>query len=149
MNLEPGGRPGGEIKFIIGVLLAGIGLWLFFDSVRLTTGHHGLISSAFGGRGGGGGMGQTTSMAIILVPLFIGVTGLFFNVNQKWAWALTSVGILILSVEILSRMRPHFNVKASHAVLMLVMIAGGLGLMLRAYIEDSRTKIKDDSEAND
>lgn len=146
MTLEPGGRPGGEIKFIIGVLLSGIGMWLFFDSVRLTTGHHGLISSAFGGRDGGGGMGQTTSMAIILVPLFIGVIGLFFNVKQKWAWALTIIGILILSVEILSRMRPHFNVKASHAVLMLVMIAGGLGLTLRAYIEDGRAKINDDSE---
>ena len=91
-------------------------------------------------------MGETTSMAIILVPLFIGVIGLFFDVNQKWAWALTTIGMLILSVEILSRMRPHFNVKATHAVLMLVMIAGGLGLMLRAYVEDSRAKPKDDSE---
>ena len=96
--------------------------------------------------GGGGGMGETTSMAIILVPLFIGVIALFVDVNQKWAWALTAIGVLILSVEILSRMRPHFNVKASHAVLMLVMIAGGLGLMLRAYIEDSRAKIKDESD---
>ena len=148
MSLEPGGRPGGEIKFIIGVLLTGIGIWLFFDSVRLTTGHHGLISGAFGGRGGGG-MGETTSMAIILVPLFIGVIGLFFDANQKWAWALTLIGVLILSVEIVSRMRPHFNVKASHAVLMLVMIAGGLGLMLRAYIEDSRAKPKDESESLD
>ena len=143
MSLEPGGRPGGEIKFIIGFLLAGIGLWLFFDSVRLTTGHHGLVSNLFGG---GGGMGETTSMAIILVPLFIGVIGLFFDVNQKWAWALTTIGMLILSVEILSRMRPHFNVKATHAVLMLVMIAGGLGLMLRAYVDDSRAKPKNDSE---
>ena len=145
MSLEPGGRPGGEIKFIIGVLLTGIGIWLFFDSVRLTTGHHGLMSNFFGGRGGGG-MGETTSMAIILVPLFIGVIALFVDVNQKWAWGLTLIGVLILSVEILSRMRPHFNVKASHAVLMLVMIAGGLGLMLRAYIEDSRAKIKDESD---
>jgi hypothetical protein len=145
MSLEPGGRPGGEIKFIIGVLLAGVGFWLFFDSVRLTTGHHGLMSNIFGGRDGGA-MGETTSMAIILVPLFIGVIGLFFDVSQKWAWALTIIGVSILSVEILSRMRPHFNVKATHAVLMLVMIAGGLGLMLRAYIEDNRAKIKDESE---
>lgn len=103
------------------------------------------MSNIFGGRDGGA-MGETTSMAIILVPLFIGVIGLFFDVSQKWAWALTIIGVSILSVEILSRMRPHFNVKATHAVLMLVMIAGGLGLMLRAYIEDNRAKIKDESE---
>jgi len=141
MSLEPGGRPGGEIKFIIGILLTIVGFWLFFDSVRLTTGHHGLISNLFGGRGNSN-MGQTTSMAIILVPLFIGVIGLFFDVRQKWAWALTVIGMLILGVEILSRMRPHFNVKASHAVLMLVMIAGGLGFMLRAYVEDRRANPK-------
>lgn len=137
MSLDPGGRPGGEIKFIVGVLLSGIGIWLFFDSVRLTSGHVGLVSN-FLGRGGRGGMGQTTSMAVLLVPLFCGIIGLFFNVKQTWAWALTIIGVLILGIEILSRMRPHFNVKASHGFLMIIMIAGGLGLMLRAYIEDRR-----------
>jgi hypothetical protein len=43
---------------------------------------------------------------------------------------------LILVVEILSNFRFHFNVKGSHAILLLVMIAGGIGLMLRSYLLD-------------
>lgn len=136
MSLEPGGRPGGEIKFLIGAVLAVVGLWLFFDSVRITTGHFGLITGLFGR--GGGGLGQTTSMGIILVPLFIGIVGLFVNVKQTWAWALTIVGFLVIVVEIISRMRPHFDMKASHGIIMLVLIAGGIGLMLGGYIADRR-----------
>ena len=43
-------------------------------------------------------------------------------------------GIVVLAVEIVTRFRPVFNVKATHAILMLVMIAGGLGMMLRGYL---------------
>lgn len=136
MSLEPGGRPGGEIKFLIGALLTGIGLWLFFDSVRVTTGHYGLLSGAFGR--GGRGLGQTTSMGILLVPLFIGIVALFFNVRQTWAWVVTVLGFLIIAVEIVSRLRPHFDMKASHGILMLIIIAGGIGLMLKGYIDDRR-----------
>ncbi len=145
MSLDPGGRPGGELKFFIGLALAAVGIWLFFDSVRFTSGHHGLLSGAIGGHGkgggrghGGGGMGQTTSMGLLLVPLFTGVVALFFNVRQKWAWGLTGLGLIILAVEIVSRLRPHFDVKSSHAILMILLIAGGFGLMLRGYLDDRR-----------
>ncbi|MEO0414511.1 MAG: hypothetical protein AAF226_06110, partial [Verrucomicrobiota bacterium] len=144
MSLEPGGRPGGEVKFLIGAILTGIGLWLFFDSVRFSSGHGGLISGMMrGGRGGGGGgrgMGETTSMGIILVPLFIGVIALFFDVKKAWAWCVTGFGILVLAVEIVSRLRPIFEVKATHGIMMLVLIAGGLGFMLKGYMDDRRYK---------
>ena len=60
MKLNPGGRPGGEVKFLIGLLLSAVGLWLFFDSVRIQTGYGGLFSGMMHGRGGGGrgGMGE-------------------------------------------------------------------------------------------
>jgi len=137
MSLNPGGRPGGEVKFLIGLVLAAAGLWLFFDSVRLTTGHLGLITGLIGSRAGSG-LNETTSMGIILVPLFIGIVALFFDVRKTWGWILTILGLLILAVEIISRMRPEFHIKASHGILMLVMIAGGFGLMLRGYLEDRK-----------
>ncbi len=145
MKLEPGGRAGGEVTFLIGLLLSVVGLYLFFDSVRITSGHGGLISNLVGGRGrhGGGGasgLGQTTSMGIVIVPLFIGIVALFFDAKKTWAWVLTWAGIGILIIEIVSRFRPHFDVKASHAIIMLVMIAGGLGMMLRGYIVDKNSK---------
>lgn len=136
------------MKFLLGLVMSLLGLWFFFDSVRFTTGHPGLLSSALhrgrdlspagGGGHGGAGVGQTVSMGIVLVPLFIGVVALFFDVRRTWAWLVTWIGVGILLIEIVSRMRPEFHVKASHAILMLVLIAGGLGLMLRAYVEDRR-----------
>jgi uncharacterized protein len=140
MSLNPGGRPGGEVKFLVGLVLAGIGLWFFFDSVRLTTGYHGLITGLVGSRMAG--LQETTSMGIILAPLFIGVVALFFDVRQTWAWIVTIIGLLILVIEIISRMRPEFHIKASSGILMLAMIAGGFGLMLRGYVEDRRNENK-------
>lgn len=121
------------MTFLIGLLMTGIGIWLFFDSVRIVSGHSGVFS---GMMGRGRGMGQTTSMGILLVPLFAGVVTLFFDSSKKWAWGLTWIGLLILVIEIISQFRPYFNVKGSHAILLLVMIAGGIGLMLRGYILD-------------
>ena len=142
MSLDPGGRPGGEIKFLIGLVLTAVGFWFFFDSVRFTSGHSGLISGLLGGRGHGGGgrFRETTSMGIILVPLFIGVVALFFDVRKTWAWILTILGLLVIAVEVVSRMRPEFHMKASHGIMILVMVAGGVGFMLRGYIEDRRKK---------
>ena len=137
MKMLPGGRAGGESKFLVGALLTGVGLWLFFDSVRLSSGHLGFFSGMVGS--GRGGFAETTSMGIILVPLFIGVLALFFDVTKRWAWGLTWFGIAVLAVEIVSRFRPVFNVKATHAILMLVMIAGGLGMMLRGYLAEKKS----------
>ena len=56
--------------------------------------------------------------------------------TKKWAWGLTWLGLFILAVEIVSNFRVRFSVKGSHAILLLVMIAGGIGLMLRSYLLD-------------
>ena len=141
MKLNPGGRPGGEVKFLIGLLLSVVGLWFFFDSVHVRSGYGGFFSGMMHGRGNGGGaggMGETTSMGIVLVPLFLGIVALFFNVKQTWAWVLTWIGLAIIIIEIVSRFRPFFDMKSSHALIMLVLIAGGAGLMLRGYVEDRR-----------
>lgn len=137
MELNPGGRPGGEVKFLIGAVLTAIGVWLFFDSVKFTTGHMGWVSGAIA-RGRGGGLMETTSMGILLVPLFIGVIALFFDVRKMWGWVLVGLGLVILGIEVVSRFRPVMAIKGTHLILLIVMIAGGLGLMFRAYLDDRR-----------
>lgn len=137
MELKPGGRPGGEIKFLIGVVMLLAGVWLFFDSVQFTTQHGGILSRAIA-QGRGGGLMETTSMGILLVPLFAGVVGLFFDVRKPWAWVLTGLGLLVLGVEVVSRFRPVMAIKGTHLFLLIVLMAGGVGLMLRGYVEDRR-----------
>lgn len=55
-----------------------------------------------------------------------------------WAWAVTGVGLVILAVEVVSRFRPVMEIQATHLFILIVLIAGGLGLMLRGYVEDKR-----------
>ncbi len=140
MQLNPGGSPGGEVKFLIGALMTIAGVWLFFDSVRFTTGHMGMISGAMSrGRGGGGGLMETTSMGIVLVPLFVGIIALFFDVRKTWGCVLVGLGIVILGIEVVSRFRPVIAIKGTHLFLLIILMAGGLGMMLRGYIEDRRS----------
>ncbi len=138
MQLNPGGQPGGDVKFLIGALMTIAGVWFFFDSVKFTSGHMGLISGGIS-RGRGGGLMETTSMGIVLVPLFAGIVALFFDARKRWAWVLTLVGIVILGVEVVSRFRPVMALKGTHLFLLIILIAGGLGLMFRAYVEDRRS----------
>lgn len=82
-------------------------------------------------------------MGIVLAPLFIGVIALFFDVRRKWGWVLTGLGLVILGVEVVSRFRPVMAIKATHLFLLILMIAGGLGLMLRGYVEERKSKGED------
>jgi len=131
-----GGTEGGAVMFFIGLLLSGVAMYLFFDSVRVVSGE-GLIGGMMRGRGGGGGQGggwrETTSMGILFVPFLIAVIALFYDAGKRWAWWLLYVAIAIITIEVLSRIRFFFNTKLSLFLLMMVLFAAGVGLMLRSY----------------
>ncbi len=130
-----GGTEGGIGQFTIGLVLSGLAIYLFFDSVRVATGV-GIISGGMHrlmGRGGGaGGLGETTSMGIIFVPFVIAVIALFYDAAKKWAWWLLYVGVAIIGVEVLSRIRFFMNTKLTHLLAMMVLFAAGVGLVLRS-----------------
>ena len=102
-------------------------MYLFFDSVRVTTAGVGWMSGYFRG-----GMGETTSMAIIFVPFFIGVFALFYDASMKWGYWLTGLGVAFIAVEIVSRIHFFFNTKLTHFLGMLVLFAAGAALMLKS-----------------
>lgn len=132
-----GGTEGGVGMFFVGLVLSGVSLWLFLDSVRVTSDGHGLVSGmlmSLRSPGGGGGF-QTTSLGIIFVPFFCGVFALFYNAKQKWAWWLTGIGVAIVTLEILSRIQFSMSMKTSHLLLMIATFACGTALMLRSYRE--------------
>lgn len=148
MDMQPGGSKGGETLFLwgLGIFLLGFGAYLFLDSVRVTAGHGGVISGLFrGGRGGGGGGGMagTVSNALIFTPFFLGVVILFFDASKKWAWWVVGIGIAFIVVEVLSRTRFFLDLKVSHMLILLLMMAGGAGLILRSYVQ---TKALDKEE---
>ncbi len=124
--------------FAIGFALSALATYLFFDSVRVTTAGHGLISGLFGY--GHGGYWDTTSTGIIFVPFFLGVIALFYDARLWWGWVLTYVGIGVVAIEILSRIQFLFQMKTTHLLGMIVLFAAGVGLMLRSYRDDGPSK---------
>jgi hypothetical protein len=124
-----GGSPGGVGQFVVGAVLAAGGLWLLLDSVRATTAPHGLLS---GWLGGFGGAWETTSQAVVFVPFVLGLGLLFYDSRWKIGWVLAGLGMVVLVVEVLSRIRFLMSTKLTALLLMLGLIAAGTGLMLRA-----------------
>ena len=134
-----GGTKGGLGKYAIGLALAALATYLFFDSVKVSTMGHGLVTGLCRGFGRGG-FWETTSMGIIFVPFFIGVIALFYNAKWRWAWGLTYLGLIILVIEILSRIRFLLLMKTTHLLLMIVLFAAGVGLILQSYKEEKEGK---------
>ena len=141
MDIKPGGTEGGDGQFMaaIGFILAAVGLYFLFDSVHVRSGGQGWVSGMMRGRGGGaggahgGGMGMTTSMGIIFVPFIIATIALFYDATKRWAWYLLGVGIAIIIIELLSRLRFQFDMKTSHLLLIFVLFSAGIGLMIRSF----------------
>ncbi len=122
--------------FWLGVIMAVAAVYIFFDSIRVSTGHAGVISGLLGS--GQGQLIETTSMGIVFVPFFAGVFSLFVDARRKWAWILTYAGIAILAIEVLSRVRFMIDTKLTHFLVMLVLFAAGCALMFRSYHDRSQ-----------
>lgn len=134
---NPGGTPGGGGMFLVGLGLSGLATYLFFWSVMVHTGP-GLMGRIMGGRDGGGMFGETTATAILFVPFVLGAIALFYDANKKWGWWLIYLGIFVLSIEVLSRVRFALNMRLVHLLGIMVLFSAGAGLMLRSYRDQSR-----------
>ncbi len=129
-----GNTEGGWGQFFIGLALMGIGVYALLDSVRVVSGGAGFFTGLLaGGLGWHDASGMTTSMGIIFVPLFVGIVGMAYDMRLIWARLLTGIGVLVIIVEVLSRIRFFMNMKMSHLLMMLACIAVGFGLILASY----------------
>jgi len=141
--MKPGGNDGGSTAFVtgMGLILVALGMYLFLDSVRVTSASHGLVSGRMSR--GGSGLWETTSMGIIFVPFLIGIGVLFFDADRNWAWWVAGIGLAIIVIEILSRVRFEMTIKTTHLLLLLGMVAGGAGLLTKSYFSGKIGKNRD------
>src|SRR4026207_1389430 len=114
-----GGTPGGIGTFFAGLAMVVAGGYLLLTAVTVSSGHWMLWGySAFG---------------LSLVPLMIGVGMLFFNGKSVVAWVLTGAGALIILAGIIANLRIYFGpASLFDTLVMLVMLAGGIGLIARS-----------------
>ncbi|MEI8070568.1 MAG: hypothetical protein WCI09_03145 [Planctomycetota bacterium] len=136
-----GGTPGGTGLFFAGMVLAATGLWFFLSNVHVVTKDVGMLSGVFSRNAFGGGM-PAMSTGIVFMPIFIGLVLLFYDARMKWGWALFYTGLAIIVIEILSRIQFILNIRTSNLLLMIGMVAAGIGMMLRSFRDASQNGIK-------
>ncbi len=114
-----GGTPGGLGEFVIGVLLLGVGLYLFLDNVIVTSGFWSLF--------GPSGFGLT------LVPLLVGIGILFVNGRSFLGWMLAGGGLAIIIGGVLASLHVFYKPTSLYVtLLMLGMVAAGIGLVVKS-----------------
>lgn len=124
MDYEPkfrgaGGTTGGVGEFLVGLAMAALGAYLLTNQVTVTSGYWYLWGyNAFG---------------LTLLPLLFGIGVLFFNGRSALGWGLTVIGALIILVGIITNLDIYFRpTSLFNTVLMLTLLAGGIGLVARS-----------------
>jgi hypothetical protein len=92
-----------------------------------------IVASSFWSFYGGSTFGVT------LIPMLIGVGMLFFNGKSILGWLLTCAGALFIVVGVIANLHIYFQpTSLFHTLIMLVLLAGGLGLIARALMPHRR-----------
>jgi hypothetical protein len=116
---DVGGTPGGLGHFLMGFVMACVGGYLLSNQVMVSGSYwtfHG--SNAFG---------------ITLIPMLFGVGMLFWNGRSILGWLLTTGGALFIVAGVLANLHIYFQpASLFNTIVMLVLLVGGIGLILRA-----------------
>lgn len=114
-----GGTPGGVAEFFFGLAMVVAGAYMLTNRV--------MVTSSFWNFGG------YNMFGLSLIPLIIGVGILFFNGRSIAGWLLTGIGVVIIFAGILMNLNMYFRTTSLFGtIVMLVLLAGGIGLIFRA-----------------
>lgn len=114
-----GGTKGGFGKFFVGLAMAIAGGYLLTNQVTVTSGFWGYFGA--------------NTFGLTLLPLVIGLGLLFFDGRSTIGWVLTVGGAVVIFVGILMNLRIYFQpTSLFNTVVMLTLLAGGLGLVARS-----------------
>jgi len=115
-----GGSPGGLGQFFLGLILLVVGMYLFLSRVIVFSNLWSIYGfNAFG---------------VALIPFMIGLVLLFFNAKSFAGWVLSVGSFLIIFIGIITNLTFFFMpTNLLVTLLMLGMIAAGIGLILRSF----------------
>jgi uncharacterized protein len=114
-----GGTPGGLGEFFAGLAMTAGGGYLLLNQVTVSSGYWQMWGyNAFG---------------ISLIPLLIGIALVFFDGKSKLGWILTSFGAIVIVLGIITNLTINYRpTTLFNTLIILVLIAGGLGLIVRS-----------------
>jgi hypothetical protein len=109
----------------MGFAMACAGGYLLADRVTVTSGYWNF----YGGN----------SFGLTLIPMLIGIGMLFWNGKSVIGWLLTSAGAIFILVGVIANLHLYFQpTSLFHTMIMLVLLAGGLGLIARSLTPHHR-----------
>jgi hypothetical protein len=118
---DVGGNPGGLGTFLFGLGLAIVGGYLLLDRVTVSGGYWGWFGS------------YQNAFGITLIPLVIGVGILFYDGRSLAGMVLAYGGLLVIVAGVIANLHIHFQpTSLFQTLVILAMLAGGVGLMARA-----------------
>lgn len=114
-----GGTRGGVGEFLLGLGMSVGGAYLLTQRVTVTSGYWTMWGyNAFG---------------LSLLPLLFGIGLLFFNGRSIAGWLLTFVGVVVILAGIITNLDIYFQpTSLFNTLVMLVLLAGGIGLVARS-----------------
>lgn len=116
---DAGGTPGGMGEFLLGLGMAVAGAYLLASNVTVTSGWWTVWGY--------------NSFGLSLVPLIFGIGLLFFNGRSKAGWLLLFVGVVVIFMSIIINLHLYFQpTSLFRTIVMLVLLAGGIGLVARS-----------------
>lgn len=114
-----GGTSGGIGEFLIGLGMAIAGAYMIMSRV--------IVSSGFWTVYGYNTFGLT------LIPLVIGIGLIFFNGRSIVGWLLVFASVIIIFSAIIMNLQIYFQPTNLYVtIIMLILLAGGIGLIARA-----------------
>ena len=114
-----GGTPGGIGEFFLGLVMVVIGGYLITNRI--------VVVSNYWSWGG------YSMFGLSLLPLIIGIGILFFNGKSIVGWILLFLGVVIIVAGVLMNLQIYFQATSLFATIaMIVLLAGGIGLIFRA-----------------
>ncbi len=117
-----GGTSGGLIEFGIGFIMTIAGGYMLVSRV--------IVTSGFWNWGGTGTFGLS------LVPLIFGIAFVFFNGKSIIGWILIAISIIVIASGVLMNLQIYFQpTSLFNTIIMLVLFAGGIGLIARAVVK--------------
>lgn len=121
-----GGTEGGIVEFLLGLAMAVGGAYLLTNQVTISSGFWGWFGPH--------------TFGLSLLPLIVGCGLLFFDGRSRGGLILTVGGAAIILLGILMNLRIFFEpTSLFNTLIMLILLAGGLGLLARSLRPKSRT----------
>ncbi len=122
-----GGTNGGIGRFLIGLIMAVAGGYLFLNAVHIShTFHLGRRLYSFGS------FNLTSGM--VLIPFIFGIGFIFYDYKSIIGWVLSIASLLMLGFGVISSIQFRLrSMSVFELIMILILLVGGIGLFVSSF----------------